>query len=66
MLVHDNEPISVSIQGQADIRALFPNPGRHHFRMQGAAVVVDVEPIGLVAQSNDRGSQFLKISGATR
>jgi hypothetical protein len=64
VLVADDQPVAVAVEGQADIApsSLRPWLG-HQLRVQGAAAVVDVGAVRVDAEGGDLGAELLEDMG---
>src|SRR6185369_13594153 len=62
ILVHENDPVCVSIQSNSEVGAMDLDRLAHHFRMERAAPGIDVRPVRLHPYRYDLRSQLFEHS----
>ena len=60
VLVADDQPVAVAVQGEPDVRAQLLHPGGHHLRVQRPAARVDIGAVRLAADAGHPRTQFGK------
>ena len=60
VLVHEDDPIRVAVQGDTEIGAVLLDRLAHHLGVQRAALGVDVGAVGLDPDRDHLGAQFLE------
>lgn len=63
--ITDNEPITITVKGQTDIRPQLFNLLRHDLRVQGPAVSINILAVRLNTDTGHLGPEFGKNMGAT-
>ena len=58
LLVHQDQPVGVAVQRDAEVGAIGEHFALEHRRSGGAAAAVDVDAVGLDADRDDFGAQF--------
>ena len=57
-LIGEDDAVGIAVERDADIGAMFQHGGAEVFRDGGADILVDVEPVRLDADGDDRGAEF--------
>ena len=63
-VIHHGESVSVAIKGKPDVQVLRQHMLLERFRMQGAALLIDVDPVWFGVQRRNLNPQFLKQRGS--
>ncbi len=64
LVVDEDDPIGVAVQSHPNICSGLEDHSANHFRMERAAVEVDILAIWLYADGNHLGSQFFEDRGS--